>query len=138
MDLKNVYQVMLVVPLEEFLQFHCRSHVAFDLELAGHVGAGRVLLAAGDLLERLFGGRDRDVGVLGAFGHGDVAVPDVDLPLARAVDVEEVGVVHSGSLRRVDTALECVEEVPRAHGTNPISVTGSSPRRARADGSRTA
>ena len=44
---------------------------------------------------------DRRVGVAGAFGHGDLAVGDVDEPLALALDVEEVRVRHPGELRRV-------------------------------------
>ena len=48
--------------LEEFLELHCRAHVALDLQLAGHVGGGRVQVAAEQLLEVLLGGRDRRVG----------------------------------------------------------------------------
>src|SRR3954465_776021 len=136
-DLKNVYQVTGNPSLEEFLQLHRGAHVSFDLELAGHVGARRVLLAARDLLERLLGGRDRHVAVAGSLGDFHGAVLNVDLPRAGALDVEHVGVVHPGSLRCVDTALERVEELPRAHGSNPTSVAGSSFRARRAGGRRT-
>src|SRR6266508_3498139 len=121
--------------LKEFLQLHRGAHVALDLQLAGHVGAGRVLLAAGDLLEGLLGRRDGHVRVFGVLCHGDVAVLDVDLPRARTLDVEQVRVVHTGRLRRVDAALETVEKLPRTHGINPISVAGSSLWRLRLDGS---
>src|SRR5947209_2265655 len=77
--------------LEEFLQLHRGAHVALDLQLAGHVGARRVLLAADDLLERLLGGGDHRVGLLAALRHAHAAVVDADRPLARAVDVEEEG-----------------------------------------------
>src|SRR4029077_12830683 len=79
---------------EQLLQLHRSTHVALDLELAGHVGARRVLLAADDLLERLLGGRDHRVGILAAFGDVHLAVLDLDRPLAGAVDVEEVRVRH--------------------------------------------
>src|SRR5690349_7369448 len=75
--------------LEQLLELHRRAHVALDLELAGHVGARRVLLARHDLLERLLGRRDHSVRVAPTLGHGDLAVVDVDLPLAGAVDVED-------------------------------------------------
>src|SRR5690349_3995158 len=122
---------------EELLQLHRSAHVPFDLELPGHVGAGCVLLAAGDLLERLLGGRDRDVAVVRAFGHLDAAVLYVDLPLAGAVDVEHVRVVHACGLGRIHAALETFEELPGAHGENPTSA-GSSRSRLRAGGSMNA
>src|SRR5258705_5618884 len=96
---------------EELLQLHRSAHIPFDLELARHVGAGRVLLAADDLLERLIGGGYDRVGILPTFGDADLAVPDLDRPLAGAVDVEDVRVRHPGDLRRVRTALEAVEEL---------------------------
>src|SRR6476620_3735679 len=111
---------------EELLQLHRSAHVPFDLELPGHVGAGCVLLAAGDLLERLLGGRDRDVAVVRAFG-----------PLDAAVDVEHVRVVHACGLGRIHAALETFEELPGAHGENPTSA-GSSRSRLRAGGSMNA
>src|SRR5437660_107744 len=124
--------------LKELLQLHCRAHVAFDLQLSGHVGAGCVLLAAGDLLERLLGRRDRDVGIFCAFRHGDVAVLHVDLPRAGALDVEQVRVVHPGGPGGVDAGLERVEKLLCAHGSNPISVAGSNLLPARCDGSNAA
>ena len=39
--------------LEQLLQLHGGAHVALDLQLAGHVGGRRVLLAGDDLLEGL-------------------------------------------------------------------------------------
>src|SRR6266545_617944 len=148
--LKNVYQVMREIEacasderngpfgLEQLLQLHCGAHIPFDLELAGHVGAGRVLLAAGDLVEGLLGRRDRHIRVFRVVGHRDISVLDVDLPLARALDVEEIRVVHARGLGGVDAALEGVEKLLCAHGSNPISAAGSSLCRPRAEGSRRA
>ena len=48
--------------LEQLLQLQGCAHVAFDLELPGHVGGGRILLAGDDLARRLARGRDRRVG----------------------------------------------------------------------------
>src|SRR5206468_3928779 len=89
-------------------------HVALDLELAGHVGGRRVLLAAHDLLERLLRRRDRAVRAVAALRDGDRAVVDVDLPRARAFDLEHVRVAHARRLRRIDPLLEPVEELPDA------------------------
>src|SRR5439155_21703772 len=114
------------IRLEELLELHRGTHVAFDLELAGHVRARRVLLAADDLLERGFGGRDDGVCVVPALADAHLAVVDPDRPLACALDVEEVRVGHAGRLRSVGAALQTVEELPDGHGSNPISVTGSS------------
>src|SRR5919201_506483 len=124
--------------LKELLELHRGAHVALDLQLAGHVRARRVLLAASDPFECLLGRRDRHVAVLGALRHGDAAVLDIDLPFAGAFDVEDVRVVHPGGPRGVDAGLEAVEEVARTHGKDTTSVTGSSPRRSRRDGSSAA
>src|SRR5262249_53984648 len=98
---------------------------------------GCVLFALDDLLERLLRCSDRHVGGLLPLCHLDVAVLDVDLPLARTVDVEQVRVVHARRLRRVDARLETVEKLLRVHGTNPTSA-GSSLSRRRAGGSMNA
>src|SRR2546430_670483 len=98
--------------LEELLQLHRGTHVAFDLQLAGHVGTRRVLLAVHHLRERLLRRRDDRVGIPLAFTDSDLAIADVDLPLPGALDVEEVRVVHSRGLRLVDAALQALEELP--------------------------
>src|SRR5437660_896979 len=77
------------------------------------------------------GRRDDDVGVPLARGDADPAVADVDLPLPRAVDVEEIRVVHPGGLRRVDAALQGVEELLCAHA---LSLSRGRPARARERG----
>src|SRR6476659_9372401 len=59
---------------EDLLELHRRAHVALDLELAGHVRGGRVLLARDDLLERLDRGGDRAVAAGVALVDGDAAV----------------------------------------------------------------
>src|SRR5579872_1205136 len=100
--------------LEELLELHRRAHVALDLQLAGHVGARRVLVAGDDLLEGLLGGGDGDVGVPATFGDGDGAVVDVHLPRARAFDLEDVGIGHPCRLRRIRTRREGREEVLHA------------------------
>ena len=97
--------------LKELLELHRGAHVALDLELAGHVGARRVLLAGDDLLEGLLGGLDRRVGVAAALGDRDLAVVDVDLPLAGAVDVEDVRVASCPRSSSVGPRLEVLEEL---------------------------
>src|SRR5712691_1069218 len=102
------------IRLEELLELHGRPHVALDLQLAGHVGRRRILLAARDLRERLLGGRDRGVGAARvALGHLHGPVVDGDRPLL-PVDVEQVRIRHPGRLRLVDPGLETPEELPRA------------------------
>jgi predicted GNAT family acetyltransferase len=101
---------------EELLQLHRRAHVALDLDLAGHVGARRVLLPGDDLLEGLPGRADRHVGVAAALGHAHRAVLDVHLPQAGPLDVEHVRVGHPGGLRRVGAAREGREELLHALG----------------------
>src|SRR3954466_9329488 len=86
---------------EQLLQLHRSTHVALDLQLPGHVGARRVLLAGNDLLEGFLGGLDGGVGVAAALADADLAVVDVDLPLAGPVDVEHVRVRHARGLRGV-------------------------------------
>src|SRR5579864_8421325 len=107
--------------LEELLQLHRGAHVAFDLQLPGHVGARGVLLAGDDLLERLLRRRDGYVGVGTAFLHRHRAVVDVDRPLAGALDVEEVRVRHARRLRRIGARREVREEVLNclSHGAGP-------------------
>src|SRR5436305_2002783 len=126
--LKNVYQVMAPIESEpaddgrrseQLLELHRSAHVALDLQLAGHVGAGRILLAARDLLERLLRGRDHGVRILAAFGDAHLAVVDVYLPFARSVDVEQERVGHTGCLLGIDAALEGVEELLRGHARQP-------------------
>src|SRR5690348_6667859 len=73
--------------LEEFLKLHGGTHVALDLELARHVRGRRVLLAAQDLLEVLFGRGDGAVRVSFAVAHAHGSVRDRDEPLAGALDV---------------------------------------------------
>ncbi len=97
--------------LEELLQLHRRAHVALDLELPGHVGGGRVLLAVDDRHHRLLGGRDRRVGLAAAVGHLDLAVLDLDEPLAGTLDVEQVRVVHPGRLLGIGAGRQAVEEL---------------------------
>jgi len=92
--------------------FMAAAHVALDLELARHVRGGRVLLARDDFLEGLARGRDCRVGLAATRSHGDRAVPNVDVPLALAFDVEEVRVAHPGELRGVRPRPEAVEENP--------------------------
>src|SRR5207302_8844060 len=56
--------------------------------------------------------RDRHVGVTAAaLADGDRAVVDVDLPLSRALDVEDVGVRHPGRFRRIGPGRKAREEV---------------------------
>src|SRR5207237_10625624 len=87
---------------KELLELHGRPHVALELELAGHVGARRVLLARDDLLEDLLGGTDRAVGaIVHAVLDRDLALGDLHRPLSRALDVEGVRVVHARRLARV-------------------------------------
>src|SRR5437667_298801 len=72
------------------------------------------------------GSSEDGVCVVPALADAHLAVVDPDLPLACALDVEEVRVGHAGRLRSVGAALQTVEELPDGHGSNPISVTGSS------------
>src|SRR5262245_16291150 len=51
------------VRLEELLELHGRTHVALDLQLAGHVRRRRVLLAGDDLLEVLLARGEGGVGI---------------------------------------------------------------------------
>src|SRR5919197_59170 len=92
------------IKLEELLELHRLAHVAFHLELAGHVGGGRVLLAAGDLHESLRRGGDRGNGVAAVLADGDLAV----------VDLEAVGGGQAAGLRGVHPCLEALEELSRA------------------------
>jgi len=62
-------------------------------------------------LEGLLRGRDHGVGVAAAFGDGHFALVHIDLPLAGALDVENVGVGHAGGLRRVGLRFEVGEEI---------------------------
>src|ERR671924_1463498 len=101
---------------EQLLQLHRLAHVALDLQLSGHVGRGRVLLALGDLHERLGRCRDSGVGIAAVLGDGYVAVVDVNVPRARAVDLEPVAARHPGRLDRVDPRLQRLEELSRALG----------------------
>src|ERR671931_110217 len=128
------------IKLEELLELHRLAHVAFHLELAGHVGGGRVLLAAGDLHESLRRGGDRAIGVAAVLADGDLAVVDVDGPGAGAVDLEAVGRGHAGRLGRVDSRLQRLEELARAlhRGRDYRTGSGSRRRRARAGGSSAA
>src|SRR5262245_24672493 len=50
---------------EELLELHRGAHIALELQLAGHIGARRVLLASDDLLEDLLRSADRAVGSVG-------------------------------------------------------------------------
>src|SRR5919197_4095228 len=102
------------IKLEELLELHRLAHVAFHLELAGHVGGGRVLLAAGDLHESLRRGGDRAIGVAAVLADGDLAVVDVDGPGACTVDLEAVGGGQAACLRGVHPCLEALEELSRA------------------------
>src|SRR2546423_7695085 len=113
---------------EELLQLHGRAHVAFDLELAGHVGARRVELARDDPLEVLLRARDRAVGVgRDPFLDGHLAVVDRDRPLAGAVDVEDVGAVHPGGAGLVDPRLQALEELACALGHRLASLSPGPP-----------
>src|SRR5581483_758073 len=85
----------------------------------------RVLLARGELLERLGRARDRRVGVAPAFGHLDGAVAHLDKPLPLALHVEEVRVVDPLDLRRVCALLERREEFPGPHQTCGNRSSGS-------------
>src|SRR4029079_1064917 len=106
---------------EELLELHGRTHVALELELAGHVGTRRVLLARDDLLEDLLRSADRAVdAVLEAVVHADAAVRDFDRPPAGALDVEAVRVVHAGRLRRVGAGRKRLEEL--LHGAWHLSL----------------
>src|SRR5258708_10594404 len=105
---------------EELLELHRSAHVALDLQLPGHVGARRVLLAGDDLLERLLGGRDDHVGVAAALADADLAVVDVDLPLSGALDVEDVRVAHARGLRGVGLRLEVREEILDGSGHHTL------------------
>src|SRR6266566_9637171 len=102
---------------EDLLELHRGAHVALDLQLARHVGGRRVLLAADDLRERLPAGADRGVGVTRARRDGDRAVADVDMPVALALDLEEVRVAHACELRRVGAVGKGVEELACSHGS---------------------
>src|SRR6184192_339592 len=126
--------------LEELLELHGLAHVALDLQLPRHVGGGRVLLAAGDLHERLRGRRDRAVGVAAVLADGDLAVVHVDRPDAGAVDLEQVGRGQAGGLGRVDSCLERLEEFAGAVHARRAYTTGSGVRRrlTRDDGSSAA
>ena len=88
-------------------------------ELAGFV------LAADDLHEVLLRRRDRAVAVAGALVDADLAVLHLHRPRARAVDVEDIRVVHAGRLGRVDARRQALEEVLHAvcHGAS-LSLVG--------------
>ena len=103
---------------EELLELHGGAQVAFDLQLARHVGRRRVLFARDDLVERLAGRGDRRVGVAAAFCDAELPVGNRDEPLALVFDVEEVRVRHSRQLRRVGARLEAVEEILGRHDAN--------------------
>src|SRR5438067_9716051 len=97
---------------EELLQLHRGAHVAFELELARHVGARRVLLARDDLLKDLLRGTDRAIHpVYETVVHADAAFLDLDRPLAGTFDVKGVRVVHARRLRRVGAGRKRLEEL---------------------------
>jgi hypothetical protein len=97
--------------LEKFLQLHCGAHVSLDLQLSRHVRRGRVLLALHDLLECVRGRGDRAVAARVALVDGDAPVRHLHRPGARALDVEDVRVVHAGRLGRVDPGGQAGEEI---------------------------
>src|SRR5262245_38402964 len=74
--------VIWPVRLEQLLELHGRAHVALDLQLPGHVRRGGVLLAAGDLGERLGGRRQSAVAALISFCHAHLTVRDLHRPRA--------------------------------------------------------
>src|SRR5947207_1951257 len=98
--------------LKEFLKLHRGAHVARDLELAGHVGGGRVLLAGNDLLEVLLGGRNRAVRVAVTLADGHGSALNRHEPLAGAVNVEQIAVLHLAELGCIRARRQVFEEVP--------------------------
>src|SRR5919201_760251 len=91
---------------EQLLELHRLAHVALDLELAGHVRGGRVLLALRDLHERLARGGDGGVGLVAVLADADVAVVHVDGPGACPVDLESIGGGEPTGFRRIDARLQ--------------------------------
>src|SRR5512133_1342152 len=103
--------------LEKLLELHGVAHVALDAQLPGHEGGRGVLLAVDDPQERVLGRGDRCVGLAVAFADARPAVLDADDPLAGPVDIEQVGGIEAGGLRRARSAsLEGLKELAHVLG----------------------
>src|SRR5262249_3077872 len=99
---------------QQRLQLGRGADVALDLDLPGHHGGRRVLLAGHELAEDLLPLAEAHVRPAVALGAVDLPVVDRDEPRARVLDLEEVRVRDPGGLLRRDALGQGLEELADA------------------------